>query len=517
MFEFRSKSALRKASAASAALIFACFVSVERLPAQTAAPTSETLKNTMTSPERLSASFAEVARIVEPAVVNIDTKGKVTETAARSGATAESGDDILDFLRQMPRRPSSSVGSGFIVDKSGYILTNAHVVEDSSRITVRLDSGEEYVAKVVGTDEETDVAVLKIETGRDLPFVKLGNSERARVGDWVLAIGSPFGLSRTVTAGIVSQTKRETPGGSAFQKFIQTDAAINKGNSGGPLVNMDGEVIGINSQIATSTGDYNGIGFALPANEAANVYRQIVQNGKVRRGYLGVILDSVKAEYAKVYGLKDTGGAIVTDVRDPLSAAAKAGLQVGDVVVEFNGQKIQSAQDLIGKVAATKPDESVSMVFWREAGTGLERKTTMIRLAERPSNNTTASTDDETRRKLPVGGAVKPEEVKPFGLTLTELTPALAASSRLEGQKGLLVKDINPASFIADVKSSTGGDALDEGDLIQRINRVTVTDMKTFNEVARKLKIGDAVVLHVLSSVRAGRLPQLKIVQFTVQ
>lgn len=516
MFEFRSKSALRKASAASAALIFACFVSVERLPAQTAAPTTETLKSTTTSPERLSASFAEVARIVEPAVVNIDTKGKVPETAARGSAPAESADDILDFLRQMPRRPSSSVGSGFIVDKSGYILTNAHVVEDSSRITVRLDSGEEYIAKVVGTDEETDVAVLKIETGKDLPFVKLGNSEKARVGDWVLAIGSPFGLSRTVTAGIVSQTKRETPGGSAFQKFIQTDAAINKGNSGGPLVNMDGEVIGINSQIATSTGDYNGIGFALPANEAANVYRQIVQNGKVRRGYLGVILDSVKAEYVKVYGLKDAGGAIVTDVRDPLSAAAKAGLQVGDVVVEFNGQKVQSAQDLIAKVAATKPDEAVNMVYWREAGTGLERKSTMIRLAERPSNNTTANADD-TRRKLPVGGASAPEEVKPFGLTLTELTPALAASSRLEGQKGLLVKDINPASFIADVKSSTGGDALDEGDLIQRINRVTVTDMKTFNDVARKLKTGDAVVMHVLSSVRAGRLPQLKIVQFTVQ
>ncbi|HEX8638818.1 MAG TPA: trypsin-like peptidase domain-containing protein, partial [Pyrinomonadaceae bacterium] len=169
MFEFRNKSALRKASAASATLIFACFVSVERLPAQTTAPTTETLKSTTTSPERLSASFAEVARIVEPAVVNIDTKGKVPDVAARGSAPAESADDILDFLRQMPRRPSSAVGSGFIVDKSGYILTNAHVIEDSSRITVRLDSGEEYIAKVIGTDEETDVAVLKIETGRDLP------------------------------------------------------------------------------------------------------------------------------------------------------------------------------------------------------------------------------------------------------------------------------------------------------------------------------------------------------------
>ncbi len=513
MFEFRSKSVLQKVNAASAALIFACFVSVGQLPAQTTAPTTETLKNTTTSPERLSASFAEVARIVEPAVVNIDTKGKVPEISAKGSAPAESADDILDFLRQMPRRPSSAVGSGFIVDKSGYILTNAHVIEDSSRITVRLDSGEEYVAKVIGMDEETDIAVLKIETGKDLPFVKLGNSENARVGDWVLALGSPFGLARTVTAGIVSQTKRETPQGSPFQKFIQTDAAINKGNSGGPLVNMNGEVIGINSQIATSTGDYNGIGFALPSNEAASVYRQILQDGKVRRGYLGVILDSVKAEYAKVYGLKDAGGAIVTDVRDPLSAAAKAGLQVGDVVVEFAGQKVQSAQDLISKVSSTRPDESVNMVYLRETGANIERKTTVIKLAERPSNNVAANAD-ETRRPLPLNNTR--EEVKPFGLTLTELTPALAANYKLEGQKGLLVKSINPASFIADVKSSTGGDALSEGDLIQRINRVAVTDTKSFNDVARNLKTGDAVVMHVLTMVR-GRLPQLKIVQFTVQ
>jgi serine protease Do len=512
MFEFRSKSVLQKVNAATAALIFTCFVSVGQLPAQTAAPTTETLKNTTTSPEKLSASFAEVARIVEPAVVNIDTKGKVPEISAKGSAPAESADDILDFLRQMPRRPSSAVGSGFIVDKSGYILTNAHVVEDSSRITVRLDSGEEYVAKVVGTDEETDIAVLKIETGKDLPFVKLGNSENARVGDWVLALGSPFGLARTVTAGIVSQTKRETPQGSPFQKFIQTDAAINKGNSGGPLVNMNGEVIGINSQIATSTGDYNGIGFALPSNEAASVYRQILQDGKVRRGYLGVNLDSIKAEYAKVYNLKDPGGAIIIEVRDSQSAAAKAGLQVGDIVVEFNGQKVQSAQDLIGKVSATRPDESVNVVYLREAGAIVERKTTVIKLAERPTNNVSAA--EETRRPLPLDKTR--EEVKPFGLTLTELTPALAANYKLEGQKGLLVKSINPASFIADVKSSTGGDALSEGDLIQRINRVAVTDTKSFNDVARLLKTGDAVVMHVLTMAR-GRVPQLKIVQFTVQ
>jgi serine protease Do len=254
--------------------------------------------------DRLSASFAGIAKAVEPAVVSIDTKGKMPDVAAKPAPG--SSDDIMDFLRkQIPKRPSYSVGSGFIVDKTGYILTNNHVIEDAARIVVKMSSGEEFVAKVVGADEDTDLAVLKIEAARELPFVKLGDSEKMNVGDWVLAIGSPFGLTRTVTAGIISQVHRETPYGTPFQRFIQTDAAINRGNSGGPLVNMDGDVIGINSQIATSTGDYNGVGFALPSSEARYVYDQIVRNGKVRRGFLGVGLDSVKSEYAAVYGLKD--------------------------------------------------------------------------------------------------------------------------------------------------------------------------------------------------------------------
>ena len=279
------------------------------------------------SPQTLSDSFAGVAKVVEPAVVSIDTKGKMPDVTAKGEASPGDSGDIMDFFRrQMQRRPVYAVGSGFIVDKSGYILTNQHVVDDAARITVKLDSGEEFQAKVIGTDDETDLAVLKIEAGHDLPFVKLGNSDQARVGEWVLAMGSPFGLTRTVTAGIVSQTNRETPQGTAFQKFIQTDAAINKGNSGGPLVNMDGEVIGVNSQIATSTGDYNGVGFALPSNEAANVYQQIVKSGKVRRGYLGVALESVKPEFAKVYGMNDPKGAIITELRDRMSPAGRAGL-----------------------------------------------------------------------------------------------------------------------------------------------------------------------------------------------
>jgi serine protease Do len=217
-------------------------------------------------------SFAEIAKRIEPAVVSIDTKSRVQQPVARGTTTPGENDDIMEFLRrQMQQRPVIGVGSGFIVDRSGYVLTNAHVVDDAARITVRLDSGEELNATVVGEDEETDLAVLKIDARRELPFVKFGDSEKAEVGDWVLAIGSPFGLAKSVTAGIISQTRRETPYATSFQRFIQTDAAINRGNSGGPLVNLDGEVIGVNSQIATSTSDYNGVGFAYRARQAEYV------------------------------------------------------------------------------------------------------------------------------------------------------------------------------------------------------------------------------------------------------
>ncbi|HVF29628.1 MAG TPA: trypsin-like peptidase domain-containing protein [Pyrinomonadaceae bacterium] len=464
--------------------------------------------------ESLSASFAEVVKKMGSAVVSIDTKGKAPEIAARGEAAPGDSDDIMEFFRrQMPRRPAYSVGSGFIVDRTGHILTNFHVVEDAAKITVKLDSGEEYSAKVVGVDEETDVAVLKIEAGRDVPFVKLADSNKARVGDWVLAIGSPFGLNRSVTAGIISQTNRETPSTSVFQKFIQTDAAINRGNSGGPLVNMTGEVIGINSQIATSTGDYNGVGFALPSNEAAYVLDQVLKSGKVRRGYLGVGLETVKAEFASVYGLKDTRGAIVIELRDPQSAAATAGLKVGDVIVEFNGQRVDGAQDLIAKVSATSPENSVNVAYLRENGSGLDRRTTSIRLGERPLRTSRAG-EESSRTRLPLE---RKEEVKPFGLTLVDLTPTLASTHKLEGQKGVLVKEINPESYIADVKLSNGVDALGEGDLIQRINRVPITDVASFSEVVGKLKKGDAVVLHVITFDGRNKSLQLKIVQFTVQ
>ena len=215
-------------------------------------------------------------------------------------------------------------------------------------------TGERFRGKVIGIDKETDLAVIKIDAPHDLPVMKFGDSNAAQVGDWVLAIGSPFGLDQTVTAGIISKKERDSQAFTNFQRFLQTDAAINRGNSGGPLVNMHGEAIGVNSQIATLTGDYNGIGFALPSNEAKFVCEQILSSGKVKRGFLGVSVEAVRAEFARVYRLPEVRGAIVADVPQEAQAtpAMKAGLQTNDVIIEFNGQPVQDSNDLIAKVAA---------------------------------------------------------------------------------------------------------------------------------------------------------------------
>src|SRR5882762_5903207 len=331
------------------------------------------------APEALSASFAEIARRVEPAVVNIETMTASTEVADKDGEGKDdesSNNPLLDMFRRQARRPSRGVGSGFIVSSKGYILTNEHVVDGSTRIIVGLQTGEKYRGRVIGIDGETDVAVIKIDAPQDLPTVTLGDSNAAQVGDWVLAIGSPFGLDQTVTAGIISKKERETPFFTNFQRFLQTDAAINRGNSGGPLVNMRGEVIGINSQIATSTGDYNGIGFALPSNEASFVYEQVKASGKVRRGYLGIYLDSVKAEFAQVYHLPEARGAVVTDIRDADGPAGKAGIKANDVIIEFNDQPIVNAQDLINRVAATPVGQTVTLTYLRDSGAKqMERRT----------------------------------------------------------------------------------------------------------------------------------------------
>jgi len=472
------------------------------------------------APEALSASFAEIAKRVEPAVVNIETIAPATEVSEKDNPDKDdqsSSNPLLDMFRRQARRPMRGVGSGFIVSPKGYILTNEHVVEGSSRIIVGLQSGEKYRGRVIGIDKETDVAVVKIDAPQDLPIVTLADSNAAQVGDWVLAIGSPFGLDQTVTAGIISKIERESPFFSNFQRFLQTDAAINRGNSGGPLVNMRGEVIGINSQIATSTGDYNGIGFALPAGEASFVYRQIVAQGRVRRGYLGVTLESVKDEYARVYGLSEAKGAIIMDVQPTKDGqptpAAKAGMQSNDIITEFNGQPVINAQDLIQKVASTPVGESASFTFLRDRDGKLEKMSASAVLGERPDPPQLGELDDDAPKATP-----KESETKNglhLGLTLGELTQQLITDKHLAGVRGLFVKEVDPSGLAAELRAPSGRPALNEGDVITRINRVSVTTLADFQRVLSGLKTGDPIVLQVARF--EGNRVTTRIIQFTYQ
>src|ERR1043165_3281388 len=475
------------------------------------------------APEALSASFAEIARRVEPAVVNIETTQPQTDVSDKDDDKddQDSSNGLLDMFRRRQRTPTRGVGSGFIVSQKGYILTNYHVIQDAARITVGLQSGEKYRGTVVGFDPETDVAVVKIEAPKDLPTVTLGDSNAAQVGDWVLAMGSPFGLDQTVTAGIISKKERESPFFNVFQRFLQTDAAINRGNSGGPLVNMRGEVIGMNSQIATSTGDYNGIGFALPANETNFVYKQLISQGKVKRGYLGITLESVHDEFAKVYGLPEAKGAIVTSVSQTENGqetpAAKIGMQAGDIIVDFEGEPVLNAQDLIQRVANTPVGQQVTLSFLRDLNGKLDKRTATVALGARPPSNLrdwVEPSKPNTKTEDPRGNSLH------LGITLAELTPQLLAERHLSGVQGLYVKDIDPNGLIAEIRlQPTGAPALAEGDVISRVNRVPLNSLADYQRVLNGLKAGDPIVLNVTRLQRDAKGDRLLplIVQFTYQ
>ena len=467
-------------------------------------------------PEALSASFVEIARRVEPSVVNIDTlqtSPDVAESDNEDKTDRTPGNPLYDLLRRQPQRPTRGVGSGFIIDAKGYILTNQHVIDGASRITIGLQTGERFRGKVIGVDSETDLAVIKIDAGRDLPVMKFGDSNVAQVGDWVLAIGSPFGLDQTVTAGIISKKERDSQAFSNFQRFLQTDAAINRGNSGGPLVNMHGEAIGVNSQIATLTGDYNGIGFALPSNEAKFVSEQILGGGKVKRGYLGVTLAPVQGEFARVYGLPEAKGAIIADVQPDRNGqptpAARAGLQVNDVVVQFNGQTVQDSNDLIAKVAATEVGQNVALTVLREVEGKLDRRTVDVTLGERPNF---LARDSEMPAPREKDAGVKTNSAR-LGLTLAEITPQLVTEKHLSGVKGLYVKEVDPNGLAADIRPRE----VSAGEVVTRINRVSVSTLADFQRVISSLKPGDAVVLNLSSYDRGSDRIVSRIVQFTYQ
>jgi len=467
-------------------------------------------------PEALSASFVEVARRVEPAVVNIDTlqsSPDVAESDNEDKTERTPGNPLYDLLRRQPQRPTRGVGSGFIIDAQGYILTNQHVIDGASRITIGLQTGERFRGKVIGVDSETDLAVIKIDAGRELPVMKFGDSNVAQVGDWVLAIGSPFGLDQTVTAGIISKKERDSQSFTNFQRFLQTDAAINRGNSGGPLVNMHGEAIGVNSQIATLTGDYNGIGFALPSNEARFVCEQILGGGRVKRGYLGVTLAPVQGEFARVYGLPEAKGAIIADVQPDRNGqptpAVKAGLLVNDVVVQFNGQPVQDSNDLIAKVAATEVGQNVALTVLREVDGKLDRRTIDVALGERP-NLSARDSDPPTPKEKDAGAKTNSARL---GLTLAEITPQLVTEKHLNGVKGLYVKEVDPNGLAADIRPQE----VVASEVITRINRVSVTTLADFQRAINSLKPGDAIVLNLSHYDRGSDRIVSRIVQFTYQ
>jgi len=437
-----------------------------------------------------SSSFSGIVNRVEPAVVNIAT----TQVLERRQGTAkkkrsqpyDQDDPMQDFFdkffdgqKDAPPQAERSLGSGVIVDKRGYILTNNHVVEQATKIQVSLNGDTtKYTAKVVGVDEDTDLAVVKIDVGKDLPTAKLGNSDGVQVGDWVLAIGSPFGLQATVTAGIISAKDRGGIG-HQFQRFLQTDAAINPGNSGGPLVSLAGEVIGINTAIITGSRGYEGVGFALPSTTAINVYNQIISQGRVTRGSIGVSFqEELGTSSITLKSLGAPYGVVIEGV-EPGSPAEKAGLKGGDVITAVNGQQVKSGNDLVNPIA--------------QAPIGSKMKLTYIR--DHAQKETSATVEDRTRVFPNTAGRLtdQPGEAAPteYGIHVDQLTPDRARKVGLEGQKGVMVTAVDPATFGDDL-------GFGQGDVIAEVNRESVTSADEYRKAVSKLKPGDNVVFKVL-------------------
>ncbi len=443
--------------------------------------------------EALSAAFVKVAKEVNPSVVNVSTKSTVKSPRRstqddlwyRSPFRDFFGDEFFRrFFEEPQERTRRSLGSGVIVSEDGHILTNNHVVAGADEITVTLSDKREFDAKLVGTDKDTDVAVIKIDA-KNLPIVRLGDSDKLQVGEWVLAIGNPFRLSHTVTAGIVSATGRANVNLATYEDFIQTDAAINPGNSGGPLVNIKGEVIGVNTAIATAGGMPGnvGVGFAIPINMALNVMNQLIDKGQVVRGWLGVQLQDVTKDLAEKYGLKEPKGVIISLTGGP---ARKAGLEPGDLIIEFNGKPVADGVHLKNLVAAVKPDEKVKVKVIRNG----KEKEFEVKLGERT---------DEALAELTGEEIVPAKEEEWLGITVQELTDELAQRLEYEGQKGVLVSDVDPAGPAAKVE-----DPPQRGDLIQEIEKQEIKNIDDYRKAINAVKDQKSVLIRLRRS--SGRV-----------
>jgi serine protease Do len=434
--------------------------------------------------------FTELVEKQGPAVVNISTTQAARNPLLPQGPSPQEDDPFYEFFRRFMPQPgpgaprefqSQSLGSGFIISQDGYILTNAHVVETADEITVKLTDKREFKAKVIGADRRTDIALIKIDaTG--LPAVKVGDPGRLRVGEWVLAIGSPFGFENTVTAGIVSAKGRSLPQEN-YVPFIQTDVAVNPGNSGGPLFNLRGEVVGINSQIYSRTGGFMGLSFAIPIDVANDIAQQLRTTGKVSRGRIGVVIQPVTKELADGFGLPRPQGALVNSVEKG-GPAEKAGVEPGDVILRFDGKPVSSSEDLPRIVGATKPGSKVTMQLWRNK-TSRDVQVVIVEMQ-----------DDRSARQTRRGG--KPPATAPsqYGLTLSDLTDTQRAELKIAG--GVLVDNAQGASARAGIR---------RGDVILAVNNQDVKSVEQFNQMMGQFEKGRIVALLVRRGANSLYIP----------
>lgn len=428
-------------------------------------------------------AFSEIVKVISPLVVNISTSKTFLKKDSSTLPHFFDG-PFKDFFEpfNMPRKwKEQSLGSGVMVSPDGYIITNNHVVEKSDEIKVTLFDKQNYKGKIVGIDPKTDLAVIKIPA-KNLPAIKWGDSDGLNVGEFVLAFGNPFSLGHTVTMGIVSAVGRANVGIADYEDFIQTDAAINPGNSGGPLVNVKGELVGINTAIFSRTGGYQGIGFAVPSNMAKSVMTQLINDGKVTRGWLGVTIQNFTPDLAKEFGLKKTAGALVTEIFEG-SPAEKADLTRGDVILEVDGKKISNVEGLRNLVAQSKIGSKIKIKILRNDKTMVLDAV----ISEFPQDITHALSKESDE-----GNDLMTEDANTLaGFTVMELTRNIAKQLDIsKNEKGVVIVKIDPYSISEDA-------GLKKGDVIQEINKKRIDSVSDFNKVRKSIREGDTALLFI--------------------
>ncbi len=424
-------------------------------------------------------SFSELSENVMPCVVNISTVkiikggGPVSKHYFFNSPFNEN-DPMKDLFEkffgeeQQKEHKQTSLGTGFMIDSEGYIITNNHVIKNADEIKVKLRNNKEFEAEIVGHDIETDIALIKIKSKEKFSAVPMGDSEALKVGEWVVAIGNPFGLEHTVTAGIVS-AKGRVIGSGPYDDYIQTDASINFGNSGGPLINMKGEVIGINTAIIAGS---KGIGFAIPINIAKDVVAQLKEYGEYTRGWLGVGIQDINEDIAEYRELKNTKGVLVTQVF-PDDPADKAGIKTNDIIIEVNGEAVETARELSALIAKTNVDSYADITVMRDG----KKKNVKVKIAKRDREKIAGSSDQKF-------------ESDKFGIAVTDITPDIAEKLGISDKQGVIVTDVDP-----DEKGAEAG--LQKGDIIKEINRERIESITQYKDLIRKIEKGETVKLYI--------------------